>query len=333
MTGYRKLWISISLLVIIMLSACSSSDKPSKNEGTKQKAESGYGEVVITNMDHEFTYTEAPKRAVALNQHATEIMLALGLQDSMVGTAYLDDKILPEFKEAYEKIPVLAKEYPSKEVFFEVEPDFAYAGWRSAFSEQTLGTVEELQEAGVNTYIQESSSMSTTPTLDDVYKDIENIGRIFHVEKRATELINQMKQDMEETIAKVGRVEEPVNVLVYDSGEEVPMAAAKDNYLVHLVTMAGGNNIFNDTKGGWPEVSWEEIINRNPEAIIIIDYGDTSVEQKQKFLLNKKELADLPAIKNKIFIVLPLSAGAEGIRAPLALKTVAEGLYPEKFEK
>lgn len=332
MTRYRKLWIIISLLVI-MLAACSNSEKSSKREDIKQKNVSENRELIITNMDHKFTYTEAPKRAVTLNQHATEIMLALGLQDSMVGTAYLDDEILPEFKEAYEDIPVLAKEYPSKEVFFGVEPDFAYAGWRSAFTEQSLGTVEELQKTGVNTYIQESSSMSTTPTLEDMYKDIENIGRIFHLEHRATELINQIKQDIEETIAKVGQVEEPVNVLVYDSGEEVPMAAAKDNYLVNLVTMAGGNNIFNDTKGGWPEVSWEEIVNRNPEAIIIIDYGDITVEQKKKFLLNKKELADLPAIKNKKFIVLPLSAGAEGIRAPLALKTVAEGLYPEKFEK
>jgi iron complex transport system substrate-binding protein len=39
-----------------------------------------------------------------MNQAATEIMLALGLHDRMVGTAFLDDSILPEFAEAYKTI-------------------------------------------------------------------------------------------------------------------------------------------------------------------------------------------------------------------------------------
>ena len=36
------------------------------------------------------------------------------------------------------------------------------------------------------------------------------------------------------------------------------------------------------------------------------------------------------AIKNKRFVVLPLSTAAEGVRAPIALKTLAAGLYPDK---
>ena len=48
-----------------------------------------------------------------MNQPATEIMLALGLQDRMIGTAYLDDAILPAYADAYATVPVLAKEYPS----------------------------------------------------------------------------------------------------------------------------------------------------------------------------------------------------------------------------
>lgn len=36
--------------------------------------------------------------------------------------------------------------------------------------------------------------------------------------------------------------------------------------------------------------------------------------------------------QNKRFIVLPLSAAAEGIRVPMALKTLAAGLYPDKVK-
>jgi ABC-type Fe3+-hydroxamate transport system substrate-binding protein len=60
---------------------------------------------------------KSPTRAVTLNQGATEIMLALGLQDKMVGTAYLDDEIWPEFQAAYNKIPALSGgAYPTVKV-------------------------------------------------------------------------------------------------------------------------------------------------------------------------------------------------------------------------
>ncbi|MEK4254428.1 MULTISPECIES: ABC transporter substrate-binding protein [Ureibacillus] len=324
-------WLSICLLVMMMLAACNSSNESVAKEEKQQKDNSEYSEVVINNMGRTVKFTEPPKRAITLNQHATEIMLALGLQDSMVGTAYLDDQILPKFKDAYEKIPVLSKQYPSKEVFLAKEPDFAYAGWKSAFTEKTLGTVEELEELGIKRYIQESSN-KVAPTLEDVYKDIENIGRIFQVEAKANEVINQMKKDIEEITKQIGTVEKPLKVFVYDSGVDKPFTAA-NNYLTHLIKIAGAKNIFDDIQKGWADVSWEEVVNRNPDVIVIIDYGDTTVKQKQDLLLSKKELADVTAIKNKRFIILPLSAAAEGIRAPIALKTLAEGLYPEKFRK
>jgi len=43
-----------------------------------------------------------------MNQSATEMTFALGLQNHLVGTAYLDDAILPEFAVGYEKVPVPA---------------------------------------------------------------------------------------------------------------------------------------------------------------------------------------------------------------------------------
>jgi len=342
MTGNRKLILlgSLSFILVLILAACGSTvnqtaaiDSTSGQQAAQKAATdgNGYQPFTITNMGNPITFTQAPKRAVTLNQHATEILLALGLQDSMVGTAYLDDQILPEFREAYSNIPILSKEYPSKEVFIAAEPDFAYAGWKSAFTEKALGTVQELNKAGIATYVQESSNM-TAPTLEDVYKDIRNIGRIFHVEARADELIAKMKEDIEHTTQQIGEVKNPPKVFVYDSGEDKAFTAA-NNYMTHLIKLARGKNIFDDIQKGWAEVSWEEVVNRNPDVIVIVDYGDQSSAQKQELLLSKKELADLPAIQNKRFIILPLSAAAEGIRAPHALEILAKGLYPEQIKE
>jgi iron complex transport system substrate-binding protein len=91
--------------------------------------------------------------------------------------------------------------------------------------------------------------------------------------------------------------------------------------------MAGATNIFSDVDKNWAEVSWEEVVERDPEVIIIVDYGEKTAEQKRHQLLTHPALTDVTAIKEENFIVLPLSSAAEGVRVAKALKIVVEGLY------
>ena len=65
--------------------------------GPVGRAPSGFP-VTVANCGVTTTYQRPPQRAVSLNQHATEVMLALGLEGAMAGTGYLDDKVLPEFR-------------------------------------------------------------------------------------------------------------------------------------------------------------------------------------------------------------------------------------------
>ncbi|HBZ78830.1 MULTISPECIES: ABC transporter substrate-binding protein [Brevibacillus] len=331
-------WFASVTAIMLLMSACGSAtpaapEQAATKPGSEQAAQPAAGEnkpVTIVNNGIEMTYPEAPKRAVTMNQHVTEIMLALGLADKMAGTAYLDDQILPELKADYDRVPVLSDKYPTKEVLMAANPDFVYAGWKSAFGDKGVGSMEELEKAGVKSYLQESSN-KPGPTIDDVFADIANIGRIFRVEDKANELIGKMKAEMEQTTSKIGTVDKPLSVFVYDSGEDQPFTAA-NNYMTALIKAAGGKNVFDDIQKGWATVSWEEVVNRKPDVIVVVDYGDKTIDQKKEFLLAKKELADLPAIQNKRLIVLPLSAASEGVRAPIALKILGEGLYPDKFK-
>lgn len=323
------------LILLVLLTACGGSESPvatpaPSEQPTSSSVTAGETPVEIENMGEQFSFREAPKRAVTLNQHATEVMLALGLESSMVGTAYLDDSILPEFKEKYDAIPVLSDKYPSKEVFLAASPDFAYAGWQSAFTEETLGSRADLAAQGVMTYVQESSNKSK-PTLEDVYRDILNIGKIFRVQDRAEALVEEIRSELEDIQAQIGSVDQPLKVFVYDSGEDKAFTAA-NTYLTNLINKVGGKNIFDDIDKGWAEVSWEEVVNRDPDVIVIVDYGDETAERKKERLQNMVSLADVKAIRDERFIVLPLSAAAEGVRAPIALKTLAAGLYPDKVK-
>merc|ERR1719482_151278 len=80
-----------------------------------------------------------PSRVVTMNQGVTEFMLAMGLADRMVGTAYLDDAIWPQYATAYATVPVLASGYPTEAQIMATSPDFILGSYRSAFRER-VGT-------------------------------------------------------------------------------------------------------------------------------------------------------------------------------------------------
>ena len=279
----------------------------------------------MENGEETVIVEQAPQRAITMNQHVTEIMLALGLEDRMVGTAYLDDGIHPDYQEAYESVPVLSDTYPSKESILAVEPDFIYAGWESAFQNEAAGNRQALKEYGIASYLQESSNM-VNPQLEDLFRDIRNIGTLFEEEEAADQLIEEMTAEINEAKQQIPKNVEPKKVFVYDSGEDAPYTAAQ-NMLNTLIETAGADNIFSDVEKGWASVSWEDAGRENPDEIIIIDYGETSTEDKKAFLEKHPVMKHTTAVKNEEYTVIPLSEASEGIRIPEAFQKVVEGLY------
>lgn len=285
--------------------------------------------LTIENREYTLVFAQPPERAVSLNLHTTEIMLALGLEDRMVGTAFGNALILPIFETAYNAIPILAERYPSLEVLVSVEPDFTY-GRSSAHREDGVGTVDTLATLGINAYTVQGTLVEAA-TMEDVYTDIRNLGRIFNIQAQAAALIESMKQEIAAVQDQISDVEEPVRVLVYDAGTD-DLFTAGQSLQTHLIELAGGRNIFDDVEQNWVTVSWEEAVARDPDVIVINDYGDISAAEKIDFLLNNPALSSLPAIQNERLIVLPLPSVFEGVRNPDAVELLARGFYPDRFE-
>ncbi|MER2037278.1 MAG: ABC transporter substrate-binding protein [Solibacillus sp.] len=321
----KHLWASITLTAALLLTACNAEEEQLKNDVQKQTADV----VTIDNEGVKIEYGEAPTKAISINQHVTEVMLALGLEDSMVGTAYLDDEIYEPLQNAYAKVPVLAEQYPSKEQIIASEADFIYGGWASAFDEKKVVSREELQQLDIGSYLQ-SSSVKVAPTLEDVYADIRNIAKIFRVNEQGEQLIAEMNEDIEAITSKIPTGEDPLDVLVFDSGE-TDIFTATQNFMNTLVSMAGGQNIFGDIEDNWATVSKEDAVERSPEVIVVIDYGSTTAEEKIAFLKADPALKQMPAVQNERFVILPLSAASEGVRVAEALEILAKGFYPKAF--
>jgi iron complex transport system substrate-binding protein len=328
----RALVVLVAVAVGALLAGCGSPVRGAHHgnaAASGSKAPPGFP-VTVTDCGVRTTYRHPPQRAVTMNQHATEVMLALGLANHMVGTAYRDDTILPKYRDAYQRIPVLAKHYPSYEALLKAAPDFVYGGFASAFNAQDGRSRQRLRAAGIKTYLNIATCTDSAVTMTQVRQEIHTIAKIFGVPNRAKALISTMNTTLAKTTRKVRGVE-PVSVFVYDSGTKAPVTAGGHGIANDIVHLAGGRNVFASLNKGWTDVSWEQVIQRRPDWIVIMDYGSTSVQQKKQTLLNNSALANVPAIKHHRFSVLPLTSAVAGIRVPHAVSQLARQLHPGGF--
>ncbi len=318
-----------ALATALLISGCGSAATPSATPETGATAQ-GFP-LTVDNCGVTTTYRRPPQRAVSLNQHATEVMLALGLEKSMVGTGYLDDTILPDYRAAYDSVKVLSKEYPSFEALLEAEPDFVYGGWKSTFDEKEGRGRATFTKAGINTHLNTEECPTGPVNVASMDEEIRTLGKIFGVPERAEERLGTLHATLDKVESRLAGVT-PVKLFVYDSGDKTAFTAGGKGIGNDMIRRAGGENLFADLDKAFGDVSFEQVAQRAPEAVVIYDYGDQSVEDKKKFLLAHPALKDVPAIKNQRFAVLPLSSTVLGVRMPAAVESLAKQLHPGRVQ-
>ena len=316
----------------LLLAACGvASTQPAETAAAmpEKEVDSAFAPVTIENCGLTITYDQPPQRAVAMAQHATEVMLTLGLQDNMVGTAYLEDPILPDLADAYGQIPVLSDTYPSREVFLGAEPDFIYAGWVSAFGDEVAGSRESLLDLNINSYLAHANCLESKATIEDVFTDFLNIGKIFGVSDRAEAYVAEKRERLAEIHAVTEGADAKVKVFVFDSGDEAPYTAAGTGIVNALLEEAGGVNIFADVEGGFATVNWETVIERDPDVIVLHHASWSTAEEKIEYLKDTEVLAALRAVQEERFVIVEFTATQPGPRSVDVIETLFQGFYPE----
>lgn len=286
--------------------------------------------VAIENCGMELTVEEPPRRAVALNQPATEILLALGVREQIASVAGApDEDVAPQVVDEYAEVNVLVEEgYPSAEALLGQEPDFIYASYPSAYRDDGIGSRERFASLSIPTYLS-SGRCPDRPadepmTIEDIWAEIEEMGAIFGASEAAEQLVAEQRAQYEQTLESLEGLPQR-SVFWWDMKTDAPFVGACCGAPAMVIDALGFENIFDDVPGHWADASWEQVVERDPDMIVVADFGDGDIDTKLEFIRTDPTLSQLRAVQNDAIVTLPFAMTTPGIQTITAIGTVAEG--------
>ena len=216
------------------------------------------GVTVIDDFGREVLIPHEPTRIVSTAPSITETLFALGLGDRVVGvTSYCNYP--PEVLERVGRgeIAVIGGYTdPSLEKIIGLDPDLVI-GHNLLKPE----FVEKLEAAGIPVVV-----VKTSETIQGVYDDIKLIGKACWADEEATKLVEELKDKIAFWEKQVEGAEK---VDVAEIAWVNPLWVAGNGTYIHdIIEHAGGRNVFAD-KGWWASVSDEELVERDPEYLIV----------------------------------------------------------------
>jgi len=245
-------------------------------------------------------------RIVSLNPATTEILFALGAGDRVVGRTTWDT-----WPEEARRVPDMGNAIrPSVETVIGARPDLVV-----------------LYASGENT---DAARAFRAANIDVISLRIDSIAEF----ERATMLLG-------ETVAEPGRARTVVDsvrgtlerVRAATAGRERPtvfmlswetplMTIGSGSFLSELVEIAGGRNVFADLPEPSPQVTFEEVLRRDPRFIL----GGPTTASK---LGTNERWRLLPAVREgRVLVMDTLLVGRPGVRLGEAAVSLARLFHP-----
>jgi iron complex transport system substrate-binding protein len=332
-------------LTLGLLAGCGSGASPSSGQAAPSAAPA-----TLQNCGIAVPTDTPPTKIFAAFHNGIEAVYGLGQGDKLVGAAYLDNPLLPEFtaqfQPAAQKPTYYPEEYPSREEVLRLDPDFVVSGFTGAFTTEGLGTRSELGGIGIGSYLftqycptadgeGQKSLSANDVSLDSVYGDLADLGRVLGATAESDALVARMKQTVADTEAKVVGVERPrVAMINRPGGGEIRVFGTGD-VATTIIEAAGGTQAF-DIPGRLTRIGTEELIKQSPDVIVVpaccgADVGPEGARPVIDGLRADPALANVPAVRDGRIYAVTFAEVTPGIRNADAVATLAKLLHPEKF--
>jgi len=312
----KRLGTIAFLLAVVIIAGCvGQSPTTTQLEGNstlKEEQTNTYVErYPLTVKDfagREVSIESEPMHIVSLAPSITETLYFIEALDKVVGITKWDN--YPN--NVQEGRIIVGDMEPNIEIIASLKPDLIIG------LKYHLKYIDQLEKIALVLIVEPQS-------VEEIYEAVELLGNVTNKEDQAQKAIMEMEEKINSIQEKVKNKEKPR--VLYIVWWDPLITAGNGTFIGELITLGGGENIFADTQG-WPQVSVEEVIARNPEIIILPPSAGITANE-----LCDSPLTNTDAVKNGRVYTLSSDdiVARQSPRVVEGLEEIARFLHPDAF--
>ena len=246
----RQLRLACTVLVLVtpvcLVTAC----RLDQQESSTSKSSGAISLLDASGVQH--ILPRPAGRLLSLVPSATETLRAMGAASTLIGrTDYDTGTWIAELPSVGGGLG------PNLEAIVSLQPDLVvrFAGG------QDQATPSRLDELGI-------PHISVRPDqIEDIYTTAKLLGRATGYEAAADSLVQAIRSNLERVASLTAKL--PRQRVAYVLGGSPPWVSGPGTYIHEVITLVGGENVFGDLGPLYSAVSFEEILNREIDVVLI----------------------------------------------------------------
>ena len=323
-------------------------------------------ELTLLDMaDKTVTIPQPPERVIAMSRSLIDTtMYIFGVEDKLVGGSYAPGKskysyiyngtdytvnikvrlmLVPKIKElpnvgGFGKGPYGTV---NVETIASINPDLLIVRDDCSCTEEDFNRpISTIRGMGIPVIVLKYLNCYDDPDISTMYEEIELLGEIFDNQEKAAEINEYLDSHVQFILERIEDIKEEDKPKVLYFG--APSSAGKEGGVGFvfgvdqiesslLEKIVNAKNAY--TGVGVPIMSSEQLLNLDPDIIIITSYGGFHPPREMYEEERFKNIQDLRALKDKrVYTLAPTPCRSERLEFPINLMIEAKAVYPERFK-
>jgi iron complex transport system substrate-binding protein len=254
------------------------------------------------------TVPDHPHRLICLVPSVADDIYALGAGSDVIAVS----EFTKYPKEASLKPSIGVQMTPSIERIVSLHPDLVVG---SADSNR-VETVEQLKQVGIAVFMLDPHG------IEGILASLSSLGKAIGREETAARLASELRARLDAVRANVK--DKPVIRVFMPIWYDPVITIGKRAFITEMIAAAGGKSITDDLGQEWPQISLETVIERTPEALVLVRSSRMSIKDVQ----NRPGWNTLPAIRNHRIYLVDERVELPSVSAFDALEDLARQLHP-----
>ncbi len=287
MKNFYFLALFIIIVIGLVLYSIQKSDDIKKNENLASIDSSTYPLSVKDVRGLTIHIPVRPKRVISFAPSITEIIYAMsGEKNLIANTEYCN---YPEDAKLKAKVGGISN--PEIEKLISLKPDLVLSSTLTP-----LDAVKQIELLKIPIVVFNHSS------LNQIFNDIDVISKIIGYSDYGKDLLSDLKnrrKSLNEKFSDNTDIDKIKTLVLF--GTNGLFSCGKGSYINEIIDLAGGVNVAQSINSPWPQISFESILNWNPDVIFVTSTESQNISASANVIStwkNDKRWKKIDAVKN-----------------------------------